>query len=236
MKKFVFSILILVLIPFAASAEMVINKFDLTWSTDTYTPFDYSGRALPVAGSKIIVNAIVSASNGSPSNLKYSWFLEDIFQQNKSGYGKDSFYFYAQKNSGSFHTVRLQIFNEDRSIFEEQSIQIPITSPEIVVCPSSGNAHFSNQENKTYNLSSGEKFSLIARPYFFSANKLTDLKFEWTAPGQEPIISSEYDASVLNLKIEKKVPDVFKGNIWVNVTSKIEEAQKAFKSININIY
>ena len=42
----------------------------------------------------------------------------------KSGYGKTSFSFNAAKGSDDFHTIKLQVFNEDRSVFEEKSINL----------------------------------------------------------------------------------------------------------------
>jgi hypothetical protein len=117
----------------ATSSNVSIKKFDLSWSADTYVPLEYEGRALPVRGGKVFVNADISLSDGDARNLKYSWFLENIFQQNKSGYGKNSFYFYAQQRPGGYHTIRVQIFNEDRTIFQEKTIEIPITKSEVVL-------------------------------------------------------------------------------------------------------
>lgn len=220
-----------------SASDVRINKFELIWSADTYTPYNYQGRNLPIIGSKVTVNPIISASGGDAKSLKYSWFLEDIFQQNKSGYGKDSFYFYVQQRPGAYHTVRLQIFNDDRTVFEEKSIQIPIAEPEIIFYSSNGNSHFSNQASAIYSILAGKTFSFIARPYFFSINKLTDLVFEWTFSGKESIISSDYDASIFNLTIsDNNNRQIIKSDLWVNVKSILDETQNAFKSMKINIY
>jgi len=221
----------------SAVPNITVGNFDLVWSVDTYTPFDYIGRKLPVMGSKVTVDAIVKVSGGSVKSLKYSWFLEDIFQQNKSGYGKTSFYFYVQQRSRAYHTVRLQVFNEDRTVFEEKSIQIPITEPELVVYPSNGNSYFLNQASKVSAVVSNQKFSFIAKPYFFSINKLTDLIFEWNVAGQNPIISSNYNASILDLNVTgKNNNQASEQNLWVSVKNSQTEEQNAFKSIKINIY
>ena len=219
------------------SQTVAINKFELIWSADTYTPYNYQGRNLPVAGSKITVDAVVTASGGNAKDLKYSWFLEDFFQQNKSGYGKNSFYFYAQQSPGAYHTVRLQIFNEDRTIFEEKTIQIPMVSPEIVFYSSSGNSHFSNQASTTSIVFADKNFSFVAKPYFFSIKKLTDLVFEWTLSGTKPVISSDYNASVFNLTISGKTSnEILESSLLVNVKNPKDDRQKAFGSMKINIY
>jgi len=216
--------------------NITVNKFDLIWSADTYTPFDYIGRALPTRGSQVTVDAVVKISNGDAKSLKYSWFLEDIFQQNKSGYGKTSFSFYVQQFPGMYHTVRLQIFNEDRTVFEEKSIKIPVTQPELIIYSTKGNTYFSNQASNTSNVISGQKFSFVAKPYFFSINKLTDLIFEWTVAGQEPIISSDYNASILDLNVvDKNTSEISEQSLQINVKNPQAEEQNTYKSINLNI-
>ena len=218
-------------------SDVVLEDFDIIWSADTYTPIDYVGRALPVRGSKITVEAIVTILFGNTQNLKYSWFLDDVFQQSKSGYGKTSSYFYAYKGPGAKHVVRLQIFNEDRTIFEEKSIQIPITEPELVIYSSNGNSFFSKQASKISTITSNKTFSFVAKPYFFSINKLTDLVFEWTLEGQSPIRSSDYNASVLDLNItNKNTNEASKQNLLVNVKNSQAKEQGASKTIKINIY
>jgi len=253
MKKIIFTIVIsaIIVFPLASMAALdlnlddllnstttttpgiAINKFDLIWSTDTYTPFGYEGRNLPTIGSEIKVDALINASGGSAKSLKYSWFLEDIFQQDQSGYGKDSFSFYVQQMPGQYQTVKVQAFNDDRSIFQEKTIQIPVTEPELIVYSSNGNSHFSNQASgNSLNILS-DKISLIVKPYFFSIQKLTDLIFEWDLAGQKPIISSNYDASILNLTTNNASGT--SDNLYIRVTNPEEERQNMSQSINLNI-
>ena len=201
------------------SPNIALTRFELSWSTDTYAPIEYIGRTLPTTGSKIFIDASVRVANGDAKSLKYSWFLDDIFQKNKSGYGKDSFYFYAKSISGRSHIVRVQVFNEDRTIFQEKTIEIPIVSPEIIL----------NRRNIN-------NLSIVAKPYFFSIDKLTDLKFEWTIQGQSPITSSGYSASILDISITNKDSDkLIEQELIVNVKNLKDAAQNARKSIRINI-
>jgi hypothetical protein len=241
-KTIITIITIATLLPLIALAQLdavtniSINRFDLVWSADTYTPFDYQGRNLPTIGSKIIVDAVISASSGNIKSLKYSWFLEDIFQKSKSGYGKDSFYFYVQQRPGGYHTVRVQVFNDDRTIFEEKTIKIPITEPEIVVYSLGNNSHFSSQANKNFIDIFNDKLSLVVKPYFFSINKLTDLTFEWTLGSQEPIISSDYDASVLDLTITNANKYEAESNLWIGVSNSQEPRQNVRQTIILQIH
>lgn len=222
---------------FGIDSFIVLNGIDFAWSTDTYTPYEYQGRALASQGSKVTIEAIVHVSGGDPRNLKYSWFLENVFQRNKSGYGKDSFYFYATQRPGNYHIVRLQIFNESRSFFEERTIMIPMVKPELVIYPSNGNSYFSNRAGEMSAVLAEKKFSFIAKPYFFSIKKLTDLTFEWHFAGEKPIISSGYDANVLGLTISKKEDkEILEKDLWVNVSNKNEYRQEAFQIIKVRVY
>lgn len=253
-KIFIISILIFSLLPLVSFAQfdffddfitdyfdddfdIVINSVELLWSTNTYTPYNYQGRKLPSPGSEITIEAIVNTSNGNPIDLKYSWFLDNVFQRSKSDYGKTTFSFNAIKTPGASHVVKVQIFNEDRSAFREKSIEVPIISPELVVYSSDGSTYFSDQASGLVFVTTDKQSSFIGKPYFFSIKKITDLIFEWQFADQEPIISSAYDANVLDLTIsEKEDEEILERNLWISVNNKIKPQQKAFQTIKINIY
>lgn len=211
----------------------VVTNFYLIWSANTYVPYEYQGRALPSQGSEVMIEAAVSLSSGNADNLNYNWFVDGIFQENKSGYGKNVFSFSVLQRPGAYHIVKGQISNEDKSLFEERSTKIPVVEPELVVC-----SGFSDQANKTSLVLAGKNSSFIAKPYFFGIKKLTDLEFEWHFTGQEPIISSEYDASVLNLSITGKetTEEVSENSLWVSVKNKTEPSQSAYQTIRVQIY
>jgi len=73
--------------------QVTPQNVDLIWeSLEAYTPPFYEGKALPGEGSIIRATAIPSFSeNGKqilPSNLSYSWYINDEYIDNASGYGK----------------------------------------------------------------------------------------------------------------------------------------------------
>ncbi|MFH1129454.1 MAG: hypothetical protein V1686_01840 [Patescibacteria group bacterium] len=197
-----------------------LNMLELVWNAETYTPLEYQGRALPTKGSMVDVDAVISVSGGSTSNLKFSWFLDDTFQESKSGYGKTSFRFGVRKFSGSSHNVLVKIFNDDRSFYTEKSIDIPICEPEVVLTQSNTNL-----------------LSIVAKPYFFYIKKLTDLIFEWTLAGQEPIISSNYNASILDISISNRdTTETAEQTINLSVKrNSTQIIQNAYNSIKINL-
>ncbi len=218
--------------------EINLEKFELYWSADTYVPFGYQGRPLPTQGSWVTVNAFLELSKGNPKSLKYSWFLDGIFQESKSGYGKDSFKFGIRKLTGSSHTVLVKAFNESRSFLEERSVTIPITSPEIVVYNKNSSPvklpYLTS--DKKFDVVSDKESSFLALPYFFSIKKIKDLEFEWIL-GEKKVKDSSLVANVFGLKIiNKEVGGLLEETLKVVATNKLVSEQKVKKSINLNIY
>ncbi len=60
----------------------------------SYVPLLYEGRSLPSTGASVRVSALPSISDSgvllSPSNLSYSWYVNDSFVKSISGKGKQS--------------------------------------------------------------------------------------------------------------------------------------------------
>jgi len=218
--------------------EITLESLELFWSADTYVPFGYQGRALPTKGSLITVEADLKISTGNSENLKYSWFLDDIFQEAKSGYGQDSFKFYIRRLNRSSHRVLVKIFNESRSFFIEKSITIPITAPDLVIYQKND-----QQINLPYLVSaesfeiiSDKEFSFLALPYFFNINSLKDLEFKWSL-GDKSVKESSLTANIFGLKIiNKEVGGFLKETIKVLVTNKRQSDQRIEKLIKLNIF
>ncbi len=216
---------------------IVLKDLELHWSANTYVPPTYQGRKLTTRGSLVNVEAALKISGENPKNLKYSWFLDDVFQNNKSGYGKDKFQFRARRSGGASQTILVKTFNENRSFYTEKSIKIPIVEPELIIYASNGNSHFSDQASKVSMILAGKKFSFIAKPFFFGVKELAGLSFEWRFPGQNPIISSYYDANVLDLTISgKEDKEISKNELRINVSNKIDSRQKISQTIRLEIY
>lgn len=219
-------------------AEITFKTLELYWSTDSYVPFGYQGRALPAKGSLVTVEADLKISGENPKNLKYSWFLDGFFQEIKSGYGRDSFKFTAQKFSGASHIVLVKVFNESRTFLEEKSITIPIIDPEMIVYSketSQLNLPYT-ASTETFKVISGRETSFLALPYFFNIEALADLEFEWTL-GDKSVKDSSQMANIFGLKIiNKKAEGSLEETFRVIATNKKQSDQRVQKIIKINIY
>jgi len=208
------------------------------WSADNYAPFGYQGRILPTRGSWVTVEADLKISGGDPKNLKYSWFLDGIFQGYKSGYGRDNLKFGVRKFYGASHVVLLKVFNESRSFFVEKSITIPVANLDLVVYKkqeASINLPYSvSAEN--FSIISNEENSFSALPYFFNVKSLKDLEFDWTFANKS-YKESSLTANIFGLKItNKKAGDLFEKILKVKATNKQQTDQRAQKTIKLNIY
>lgn len=215
--------------------DITLNDLKLIWSADTYTPFEYEGRALPTRGSKVTIIAMVDVSGGDPESLTYSWFLDDVFQEDKSGYGRETFDFRIRRFGGQNQTVFLKLFNDSRSFYTEKTITIPIADPEVVIYPSRS----SDQGNRTSAIKAGRTSSFVAKPYFFSIEKLTDLTFEWHFANNARLTatSSTYGANILDLVVNQKSDsEISEQNLLIDVKNNLNSFQDASKMIKVQIY
>lgn len=224
--------------PESAEAEINLKTLELFWSADTYAPFGYEGRTLPTQGSLITINSYLDISGTNPKSLTYSWFLDGIFQEAKSGYGRDSFKFGIRRTAGASHTVLLKVFNESRSFYVEKSINIPIANPEIVV-------YYRNNSKvnlpyiasaKNFEVISDQEISFLALPYFFNVKSIKDLEFTWTL-GEKSVKESSLIANIFGLKIiNKETGGPLEENLKVVATNKSQLNQAIQKIIKLNIY
>ncbi len=161
--------------------QISLQTLELYWSADGYAPFGYGGRVLPTQESFVTVDIDLKISGGNPKSLKYSWFLDGIFQEAKSGFGKDGFKFGIRRTKGTSHTVLLKVFNESRSFLVEKTAIIPVVGPELVIY-NKNNSQVSlayNSSAKSFKVISNQESSFLALPYFFNIKSLKDLEFEW---------------------------------------------------------
>jgi hypothetical protein len=224
--------------PESIETEINLKTLELYWSADTYAPFGYQGRTLPTQGSLITINADLKVAGGDPKSLTYSWFLDGIFQETKSGYGKDSFKFGIRRNASASHAVLLKVFNETRSFYVEKSINIPIADPEIVI-------YYKNNSKvnlpylasaKNFEIASDKEISFLALPYFFNVKNIKDLEFEWTI-GKKSVKESSLVANIFGLKIvNKETGGLLEENLKVIATNKSQLNQVIQKIIKLNIY
>jgi hypothetical protein len=169
------------------------GKVDIFWEAiDASTPPFYRGKALPAAGGVVRVFAIPDITNMSgeriaPDTFDYTWsrngFTRDV--RNQSGYGKSTLSLRKDILTDN-ETVTVLVESQSLKITGSASIVIPATEPEIIFYaqhPLYGTLYASALEGPV-TIPEGEETTIIAEPYFFSRDNMSDLSFEWFANGK----------------------------------------------------
>jgi hypothetical protein len=189
---------------YSSEEEYTLKDVEIIWSTDSYVPYDYPGRALPSVDGFININVVINLYKGTPENLQYSWFVDKTFDESQSGYGRKNFKFGIRRDAGESHIVLVKIFNDSNTFYLEKSIVIPIVEPEIIIYTSAKNLEFSELAKKAVVVPAKRKSYFVAKPFFFSIKKPADLNYQWEISGQESIAASGINANVLALNVPEK--------------------------------
>jgi len=190
---------------FPIQSQAAITNVTLTWSTNTYVPINYQGKALPSRGSIIEVAANINSTDLNPKELLYNWFLDDHIQKGNSGQGRQVFKFNIGERNIK-RSVKVDISNAEKT-FSVSSSYLILTpqEPEIVL------------ETKAWTLTSDQTAVFTAQPYFFNIDSINDLKYKWTLAGSIAEQDDNRNPNVFTLKIGKLVKSIKqKLNLWVD--------------------
>jgi len=180
--------------------------FSLSWSTNTYIPPEYQGKSLPIKNSLVQIIAIpTNRANAANANLKYNWYLDDIYLKDISGINKSFFYFRADKKTDFPYKIELRIFDKSNQEVFRKTISIKTVKPEVyfsytevadkqIEKYSKDNTIDFNQIESELNFSrinpndfvinntagKPQKFVyFLAQPYFFNISNPQNLEFIW---------------------------------------------------------
>lgn len=155
------------------SAQTDEPKIFASWASESYVPPAFRGKVMPTAGSpiKISFELIDGGRVADLSNQTIFWYLNNNLISNVPG--KQSAEIIAPQLVPANANVRIEIPKyPGGAIFK--TIKIPIVQPEAVI-------EHPYQKNEFFD----DQVLFFATPYFFGAKELSDLKFSWTANGQE---------------------------------------------------
>ena len=211
------------------TAQSQIPKIDttLTWSTDTYIPLDYLGKALPSRGSIIEVAVSISPQITNPQELIYNWFLDDAIQKADSGQNKQVFQFNIGESITKKRSVKVKIKTLEGALLGSSSyLFLKARQPEIVFkteIPSLNSA----EPIQKYRISANQEIEFTAQPYFFNIKDTDELNYKWSLAGKiAPRISAEYP-NIFVLKIGQLVESIKQDlSVWTeNRNNPIQRAQ-----------
>jgi len=185
----------------------------LTWSTNTYLPIGYSGKALPIKDSSVEVVANIDKKTISIANLDFLWFLDREVKRYASGLGKDSFEFVVTKPSGDEHEITLEIRNSNGTLLLRKYLSILISAPQIVVYQT--NPHLQALTNQSQ-IKSNQKLEITALPYFFNIGNLKELDYDWSFAGEKAEKISSKNPNLFSLaigQVDKNITEELKLNV-----------------------
>lgn len=168
-----------------ANAQTVIQNVDffVDWSSQTYAPAEYDGKALPTYGSKIILSA-TPLSYINENNYIYNWLIDA--EDNPDGNGNPIVSFIANKTSGGEHSVYLSITDKKaEKVIKEIGLVIPIFAPKTIIYKqTTAGAVLPLNNDNVFN--SGSEVSLIALPFFFNKTAARQiLDYQWKINNQK---------------------------------------------------
>ncbi|MBS3903531.1 MAG: hypothetical protein KGZ30_04140 [Anaplasmataceae bacterium] len=170
-------------ISLAAGPEVI-----LSWKAkESFVPQGYLGKALPSPLSMVEVKAIAIEGGRlvDLSDYQIRWFLKNY--RVAQGQGLTTFTVPAPlKNTDESHDLRVEIVDYPGGAVTK-SVSIPIVLPRVVL--SGGSLDGS--------LSYGS-YTVLARPYFFMAQALSDLDYQWTVDG---VYRGQDSGGVLKLNV-----------------------------------
>lgn len=207
-------------------------SINIEWQAiDSYTPTFYKGKALPGEESYIKALALLDINSGSgkinTDSLYYAWKYNDYYVYKASGTGMKTIYFTLDKLQ-QVNTLELDIYTDSSqsTLLGKKIIQIqPIQSLPMLYKKNDNNiityANAINKKYQDFKVNSGDSFSIVAEPYFFSVKNTMDpvLSYSWTADG------------VFNGNINSNTYSYFGGSVN-NLNLKITNNQKILQEFD----
>jgi len=209
----VFLFLFLLLANNSSAAE---PTFLLTWSTKSYVPAVYSGKALPTAGSEIHASLQVINQNKAVdiSAQTIYWYVDGNLVSNKPGVQDITFHAPAFAPGVIDVKVQLPSYPSSNNIAEEA---IPVVQPEaVIVAPYPGGIFYGGTAEAT------------AYPYFFNVNSLN---FTWSVNGQTP--SSSDSPQTLSVNTDPNAPVGSTLLLALDISNPSNQNESAIKYLNL---
>jgi len=214
-------------------ARAVDNDFLLTWSSNSYVPLDYEGKALPSRGSTIKVAVLPTKKlSQNPDALYYRWLLDNEIMYSAQGIGRSSFQFRATKWGGDDHEIESQILDSQEKIIWRGFLTIKIASPQILF--KTTNSNYAAQDSLI--AATGQNLTLLAEPLFFNTQNIADLAFSWAIDRQILDTLDEKNPNQLTIKIPagNLSASIFK-DLSLFIQNKADQLQQSTINLNIEI-
>lgn len=210
--------------------------FLIDWSTDTYMPSDYRGKALPTYGSKITLSA-TPLTNINEHNYEFIWLIDLAKSPNNNKMSSADFI--VTKREGGTHNVFLTIREiKTRKTVKETAFEIPISSSQVIVYKKTVSG-FLSPLNSSLNIGNtinpGEQLNLITKPFNFNLIKnIRSLNYTWSLNSQK-IDVSDTEPDKLSIDFSDNISSGYIYNLDFSVKNPQDEFQFIEKRYRIII-
>jgi len=216
-----------------SAAPTASDDFIINWSSDSFVPPDYAGKALPTTGSKIRV--VVEPTKKlalDPQKLYYRWLLDDGIAGYASGQGKSVFRFQATKGTGGTHHVSVQILDNNENLLALKSQSIDIVKPQLLLTQPGNSYALQN----TILVGTGQKIDFSAIPLFFHIKDFAEIIWEWTFANQALSTTEQKDLNMFTLSIPQgKLSETLEKNLSVSAINRQDQFQQDVANITVDI-
>ncbi|TSC53321.1 MAG: hypothetical protein LiPW39_333 [Parcubacteria group bacterium LiPW_39] len=214
-------------------AQDVSGNFILAWSSGSYVPANYQGKALPTRLSRVKVVVLPTKKlSQDPEKLYYRWLLDNEIAGKSGGQGKSAFNFWVTRWGGDYHEIESQIVDENENIIARNFISIPVVEAQTLLWRP--NSDYAAQDKIT--AKTGQQLNLFAAPLFFHIKNLAELNFEWNFDGQTLTSADQKDLNRFTLKIPAgTLTESLLRQLKLYVTHKVDQFQQTLNDLTIEI-
>lgn len=185
------------------------STLDLIWDTNSYTPTEYRGKALPAQNSIVTAIAmpsfVTSSGKRQASSLIYDWWVNNKLLKERSGRGKNTLHVRMASNSNTQHTIRVRVSDDKNEVTQQKQVAIQIHDPLLLfyeLHPLNGPQYQSAIAN-SFRVAPGEQKSFLAIPYFASAPQ-NALTYAWRVNNEKiPPSADDKTPYILNYFTEE---------------------------------
>lgn len=207
------------------------SNVDILWEANTYVPPFYKGKKLPTRQSDITVTAIPQFKIPSMDSIRtavYYWQRDFTPLTNVSGYAKQAFSF---QNDPVKTTQNIGITVNNRTETETATANTDITfrNPFIVFYEKQNSRIFERRGSLAGFHVTADTFNLVAVPYFFAFDRLSDVNFNWLADGRTLTVSNQNPSEIF-FELPQKGRQT---NISLSIESAPKLLQKASRNLQL---
>ncbi len=185
------------------NGESVVRKIsfapqdlDILWEAETYTPPFYRGKALPSSEAYITFFALphffVSGKKLAPTELTYTWKINNKILSDFSGLGKTSIRIKGPELFSKME-VEVAVSNRTGSTSQNKKLTIEPIFPELIFYREDAleGTNYAKVLENPAKFGEGE-VGVRVEPYFFSLSEINFLDYAWRVNG---FLSKQYEKS-----------------------------------------